>query len=109
MAQSRCAEVTSTAQQGRPTICVQVFLVFLSAELLCPWQMFSFRAVLELVCTASGGEGGEMPANPPQAGLVLVGPEHTRLGVSSQGDPWAQRCPEVAVGNPVPKILCPNH
>lgn len=55
------------------------FLVFLSGEFLCPWQLFSFCAMLELVCAASS-EGGEKPANSTQAGLVLVSPECTPPG-----------------------------
>lgn len=101
-AQSRCAEVTSTAQQGRPTICVKAFsCVFISGVSLplavvffsC-WSWCARRAVLRV---------GKSQQTPQRLGWCCFA-----LSTHHQaGDLWAQWCPEAAVGNSMPKPL--NH
>lgn len=50
MAQSRCAEVTSTAQQERPTICVKAFSCIFMCGVSLP------LAVVFFSCRAGDGE-----------------------------------------------------
>lgn len=70
MAPSRCAEVTSTAQQGRPTICVKAFSCIFTCGVSLPFAVVSFHAILELVCIASNGEG---IASKPHTGWAGAG------------------------------------